>query len=313
MKKHFIRDITPGDKVDDLFVLMDKALSTTRKGKSFLNLSLSDRSGKAPAKVWDNAEQLSSAAKVGEVVRVKGEAGEYRGEVQITVREMSPVPPDEVSPADFIPATGKDVDDLMARLIRLVESVKNDHVRALLESFLKEPDFARRFAASPAAKSMHHAYAGGLLEHVLSMAILADKLAHHYEGVDRDLLIAGAVLHDIGKVEELGVSTGIDYTDEGRLLGHIVMGLCMVERRIADIDGFDPKTAMLLKHMMASHHGAQEFGSPQPPKTLEAVLLNYIDEIDARINGIRSFMDQQDPDEPWTPFHRLLMRQFYKP
>ena len=168
------------------------------------------------------------------------------------------------------------------------------------------------FKRAPAAKKMHHAYIGGLLEHTLSMTLLADKIAGHYSGVDRDLLIAGAVLHDIGKLRELSYQNTIDYTDEGRLLSHITIGIEMVNAKIAAIEGFPKETADLVKHMIVSHHGTRAFGSPEPPKTIEAVLLNYIDEIDSRVNAIREFMAADDADEPWTAYHRLLERQFFK-
>jgi len=158
---------------------------------------------------------------------------------------------------------------------------------------------------------MHHAYIGGLLEHTLSMTLLAEKLAGHYSGVDMDLLIAGILFHDVGKVREFEYQYRIDYTDEGRLLSHIVIGLQMLEDKIKAIEGFPPQTALLLKHLIVSHHGAREFGSPEVPKTIEAVLLNYIDEIDSKVNAVRSFMSAENSAASWTSYHRLLGRHFY--
>jgi 3'-5' exoribonuclease len=159
---------------------------------------------------------------------------------------------------------------------------------------------------------MHHAYIGGLLEHCLSMAVLADKIARHYSGIDRDRLLAGVVLHDIGKVREFDYEYAIDYSDEGRLLGHIAIGLEMIEEKIRDLPDFPEEERRLLQHMVVSHHGALEFGSPEPPKTMEAVLLHYIDEIDSKINGIREFLASQSPEEGWSPYHRILGRHFYR-
>jgi len=158
---------------------------------------------------------------------------------------------------------------------------------------------------------MHHAYIGGLLEHTLSMALLVDRIAGHYSGIDRDLLLAGTMLHDIGKIKEFEYQTKIDYSDEGRLLNHIVIGLQMIDERLREIKDFPEEQVFMLKHLIVSHHGSREFGSPEPPKTIEAVLLYYIDEIDAKVNGIRDFISSEDPDSVWTSFHKVFDRYFY--
>jgi 3'-5' exoribonuclease len=181
-----------------------------------------------------------------------------------------------------------------------------------MEVFWSDPELTARFKRAPAAKMMHHAYIGGLLEHCLSMALLADKVARHYSGVDRDRLMVGAVLHDIGKVREFDYRHRIDYSDEGRLVGHIAIGLEMIDEKIRMVKDFPEEERRLLKHMIVSHHGQQEYGSPEPPKTVEAVLLHYIDEIDSKVNGIREFIAAQSEEEPWTPYHRVLGRHFYR-
>ena len=184
-------------------------------------------------------------------------------------------------------------------------------LRKLIEAFWNDNELVHRFKTAPAAKKMHHAYIGGLLEHTLSMVSLSDKIASHYSGIDRDLLLTGAILHDIGKTKELEYEFKIDYTDEGRLLSHIVIGLKMIDEKLSTIENFPEDQLLLLKHLIVSHHGSQEFGSPEPPKTIEAVLLNYIDEIDSKVNGIRDFIATEDPNEDWTSFHRILGRHFY--
>jgi 3'-5' exoribonuclease len=201
---------------------------------------------------------------------------------------------------------------MFQRLVKITESLTTPYLKKLFDAFWKDKEFVRKFKTAPAAKKMHHAYIGGLLEHTLSMTSLADKVAGHYSGIDRDLLVSGAVLHDIGKIDEFEYQFKIDYTDEGRLLNHIVIGIKMVDEKLSGIEDFPEDRIFLLKHMMVSHHGAREFGSPEPPKTIEAVLLNYIDEIDSKVNGIRDFMAAEDPNETWTSYHRLLGRQFYK-
>jgi 3'-5' exoribonuclease len=181
-----------------------------------------------------------------------------------------------------------------------------------LEAFWRDEAWVGKFKRAPAAKMMHHAYIGGLLEHTVSMTSLAEKIAAHYGGVDRDLLLTGAVLHDIGKIEEFDYQLRIDYADQGRLVSHIVIGIRMLEDKLREVTGFPEDQAWLLKHMIISHHGSREFGSPEPPKTIEAILLNYIDEIDAKVTGVREFMAADESNETWTSYHRMLGRHFYK-
>ena len=200
---------------------------------------------------------------------------------------------------------------MFIRLNALTDTIASPDLKSLMDAFWSDAQFVEMFKQAPAAKKMHHAYVGGLLEHTLSMALLADKVAGHYGGVDRDLLLVGAVLHDVGKVRELSYHHNIDYTDEGRLLSHIVIGIQMVEDKIRSLNGFPSELATMVKHLIVSHHGARDFGSPEPPKTIEAVLLNYVDEIDSRVNAIREFMAIEAQGETWTPYHRLLERQFY--
>lgn len=311
-KRRYIGEIQPGDRVDEVFVLAAKTLGHKKDGKPYLTLTLADKSGQVAGVVWDQVEQIGSAANAGDFVRVGALAGEYRGQLQLVVKSMDSVSAETVDPEDFLPATARDVEQMFDRLVALTDTLTTPHLKALLQAFWDDPDFVRAFKRSPAAKMMHHAYLGGLLQHTLSMALLAEKIAGHYTGVDRDLLLTGAVLHDIGKLGELSCDHHIDYTDEGRLLSHIIIGVEMVDRKIRTIEAFPPKLAGLVKHLVVSHHGSREFGSPEPPKTIEAVLLNYIDEIDARVNSIREFMSSEDPEAAWTSYHRLLERHFYK-
>ena len=311
-KKQFVKDLTPGVRVDDLFVLAERALAHKKDGNPYMNVVLADRSGQIKGVAWDRVEQMAAAVAAGEIIRVSGNVSEYRGAPQLVVRNMVAVDQSLVDAADYIPATDLDVDKLFERLVNLTRSVQTPWIRALFENFWADPDFVARFKRAPAAKMMHHAYIGGLLVHCLSMAVLADKLAGHYSGVDRDLLIAGAILHDVGKVREFDFMTAIDYSDEGRLLSHIVIGLEMVEKRLQALADVPRDQANLLKHLIVSHHGAPEFGAVEPPKTIEAVLLHYIDEIDSKINAIREFMAKDATGDTWTAYHRVLGRHFYR-
>jgi 3'-5' exoribonuclease len=311
-KRKFVSGIAAGDGFSDVFVLAEKSMAHKRDGNPFLTMVLADNSGQIKGVVWDNVAQIASSADAGDFVRVNAHAGEYRGVLQLVVKSMAAVSAADVTPEDFLPASTRDADKMFERLKALTDTIASPGLRSLMDACWNDADLVRRFKRAPAAKKMHHAYLGGLIEHTLSMALLADKVAGHYSGVDRDLLIVGAVLHDIGKIRELAYDVNIDYTDEGRLLSHIAIGLEIVHAKIQSLTEISSEQAALIKHMIVSHHGARAFGSPEPPKTIEAVLLNYIDEIDSRVNGIREFMAADDPDASWTAYHRLLERQFYK-
>ncbi|MDH4206446.1 MAG: CRISPR-associated endonuclease Cas3'' [Desulfobacteraceae bacterium] len=312
MKKRFITDIKAGDRVDDIFVLSEKILSQKRDGNNFLNVTLSDKTGTIKGVVWDNVDQIAAGITSGDFAHVNGSVSEYKGTLQVVIKKMEPFSPDRIDPSDFLPQTSRDIEGLFDRLMKIAETITTDYLKALIDAFFKDKEFVNKFKTAPAAKKMHHAYIGGLLEHTLSMASLADKIAGHYSGIDRDLLLSGAILHDIGKIDEFEYQFKIDYSDKGRLLNHIVIGIKMVDDKLSGIEHFPEDQMLLLKHMIVSHHGTREFGSPEPPKTIEAVLLNYIDEIDSKVNAIRDFIASEDPDETWTSYHRLLERHFYK-
>lgn len=312
MKKRFITDIKAGDRVDDIFVLSEKILSQKRDGNNFLNVTLSDKTGTIKGVVWDNVDQIAAGITSGDFAHVNGSVSDYRGTLQVVIKKMEPFSPDRIDPSDFLPKTSRDIEGMFERLVKRADSITTDYLKALIDAFFKDKEFVKKFKTAPAAKKMHHAYIGGLLEHTLSMVSLADKIAGHYSGINRDLLLSGAILHDIGKIDEFEYQFKIDYSDKGRLLNHIVIGIKMVDDKVSGIEHFPEDQMLLLKHLIVSHHGTREFGSPEPPKTIEAVLLNYIDEIDSKVNAIRDFIASEDPDETWTSYHRLLERHFYK-
>lgn len=312
MKNQFINEIKLGDFVDDIFVLSEKILSQKKDGNNFLNVTLSDKTGTVKGVVWDNVDQISAGVSSGDFVHIRGSVNEYREAFQLVIKNMEKCSADVINPSDFLPTTSRDIDSMFERLSRITASIKNAYFKKLIEAFWNDKEFVHKFKTAPAAKKMHHAYIGGLLEHTLSMVSLADKVAGHYSGINRDLLLAGATLHDIGKIKEFEYKFSIDYSDAGRLLSHIVMGIEMIDEKLAGIEDFPKDKMLLLKHMIVSHHGAREFGSPEPPKTIEAVILNYIDEIDSKVKGIRDFIATEDPNETWTSFHRMLGRHFYK-
>jgi 3'-5' exoribonuclease len=255
---------------------------------------------------------MAAVASAGDLVHVEGGVSEYRNELQLVVKDMVYQPSNSADPADFLPTSKRNIDVMLERLIGVTRALKTDCLRDLFEVFWMDMEFVNRFKSSPAAKKMHHAYVGGLLEHTLSMALLTERIAGHYSGIDMEMVLAGTILHDIGKIKELSCGYNFEYSDEGRLLSHIIIGLQILDEKLKLVPDFPEEKANLLKHMIISHHGNREFGSPEPPKTLEAVLLNYIDEMDSKINCIRDYITAEDTNESWTGYHRLLERHFYR-
>jgi 3'-5' exoribonuclease len=312
MTRCFVSELVAGSTVDEVFLLAERNLAHKKDGNPFLNLTLADRSGQVKGVLWDQVERIAATVAEGDFVQVRGLVGEYRNSLQLVVKDMVRIPAERVDPADFLATTTRDVVKMLDRLKEMTGRMQSPHLKALFEAFWEDGAFVAAYCRAPAAKRMHHAYIGGLLEHTLSMAVLAELIAGHYSGVDRDLLLAGVILHDVGKIRELDCANRIDYSDEGRLLSHIVIGLSILDDVLRRIPQFPQAQAQLLRHMIVSHHGAREFGSPEPPKTIEAVLLHYIDEMDSRVNSIRDYLAQDLAEGSWTPYHRLLERHFYK-
>lgn len=312
MTKRFVDELVAGSAIDEVFLLAQRNMAHKKDGNPFLNVTLADRSGQVKGVVWDQVERIAAAVAEGDFVHVRAQVGEYRGGLQVVVKDMARVPEDQVDAGDFMVATSRDVTKMVERLKEMTGRMQTLHLKALFDAFWADEAFVAAYTRAPAAKLMHHAYIGGLLEHTLSMAVLSEMIAGHYSGVDRDMLLAGVILHDAGKIRELEYTRRIDYTDEGRLLSHIVIVLSMLDEKLRQVPDFPEVQAQLLKHLIISHHGTRAFGSPEPPKTIEAVLLNYIDEMDSRVNSVRSYVAQDASDGSWTPYHRLLERHFYK-
>jgi len=312
-KTTFIETLQEGDRIDELFLVKSARLSETRAGKPYLVLTVMDKSGELSGPIWDNAERFQAICQPGECIRVKGGVQSYRDKLQLKVDEVTPVAREEIDMADFLPATIHSRTEMAADLQTIARSVTNPFLRRLLGRFFQKGEIWERFQDAPAAKGIHHAYVGGLLEHTLSMARVADMLAEHYEGVDRSLLIAGAMLHDLGKIEELYMENGvIDYTARGRLKGHLVIGSEMVGRAAMQIADFPEELLEQLQHLILSHHGRQEYGSPTVPMTVEAFLLNYIDELDSKMNVLEQLRRKLNSTEmSWSDYQRSLERYLY--
>lgn len=314
MKKVFVEAIRERDWVDTPFLVRDKIMAMAKNGKPYMTLKLIDRSGEVEARVWDRVDEYGDLFAKDDFIRVQGKASVYLGKMQLVVQELSRLADDQVDLADFLPVAQRSAAEMEQELRAKVESMQSQgHLRRLLEAFLADEDFLQHYRTAPAAKSMHHAYLGGLLEHSLAVADLADDICRRYPSLNRDLLLTGALLHDVGKVAELCYARSFDYTDAGKLLGHIVMGVEMVDAKAREIPGFPTEVLVLVKHLLLSHHGQYEYGSPKRPKTLEALVLNFIDDMDAKINGVRTHIERE-PDNPstWTSYHRLYDRYFFK-
>ncbi|HEY6873285.1 MAG TPA: HD domain-containing protein [Geobacteraceae bacterium] len=313
MGKMFVSDIRDRSQVDTVFLVREKITAMAKNGKPYLTLKLMDKSGEVEGKVWDNVDQVSAAFDKDDFIAVRSKATVYLGKMQLVIAELKRVPDQEVNLADFLPEAGRTIGEMVGELTALLATITDPHLKLLLSAFFDDPAFMSLYSSAPAAKGMHHVYLGGLLEHSLAVAKLVDRIVPLYQGINRDLLIAGALLHDVGKVREMTYSRSFDYTDEGKLLGHITIGVEMLHEKIAAIGGIPREMAMLLKHMLLSHHGQYEFGSPKRPKTVEATILNYLDDLDSKINGIRSHIGREpESGSRWTSYHRLYDRYFYK-
>ncbi|MBN1277802.1 MAG: HD domain-containing protein, partial [Deltaproteobacteria bacterium] len=307
----WIKDITKEASISGSYLVKQKRVGTTRNGNPFISITISDRTGDLEAKIWDGVEGLSDLFSEGDIVEIEGFAGIYRDQIQATVSGLK-LQDGKFDPEIFMESSPFDTSEMMASLREILKEIKNVHLIALIDRLLNDRRFLELFKKAPAAKNLHHSYLGGLLEHTLSVCRLSAITAIHYPQLDRDLLIAGAFLHDIGKTRELKYDLSIDYTDEGRLLGHIVIGSAMLDRKIGECRNFPEELAVRLKHMMLSHHGQYEFGSPKRPKFLEAFALSMLDDLDAKIAGISRIMDADRQKGPWTEFNRLFDRYLLK-
>ncbi len=309
-----INKLKKNEAVKGRLLVAEIHLSHTKEGKPFLKLALMNRTGRIEGILWEKAEQAFRAVRQGWLVEVQGSVGIYQQEPQIKLQAISPVPEEEQDLSGFLPSSSRSKKEMKDEIHRVIGEIRNPFLRRLLEDIFRDPDVWDAFSRAPAAKGMHHAFLGGLLEHSLSLVRLVQLALKNYPFLDQDLMIAGALLHDLGKARELSPELGFDYTDEGRLLGHILIGLALIEKKISAIPEFPGPLATNLKHIVASHHGELEFGSPKQPVTLEACCLHMLDSLDAKLLGIHEYMKKEaQGNKQWTPFHRVHQRFFYIP
>jgi 3'-5' exoribonuclease len=309
MKSAFVAELQDGQVVASFFLVREKEIRTSaNSGKSWLRLALADRTGTIEAKMWENFTELAQTFDREDIVCVRGRVKLYRGERELTVDQILRAVEADYALDDFLPHTKQDVQQLYSQLREEISAVRNPWLRRLLVSFVEDPQLAVKLKRAPAAMTMHHAYLGGLLEHIVSLCGLAKKITQHYPEVDGELLLTGIVLHDIGKTEELCYQRAIGYTTEGQLLGHIVIGLGMVQQRIAAIPDFPRTLAVLVEHLIVSHHGSYEFGSPKLPAVREAVLLSHLDDLDSKMAAMCETLSQAGAEELWTERNAALRR-----
>jgi 3'-5' exoribonuclease len=296
MKDIYIADLAnfeEGKLFDSFFLVLLKQQRTTKSNKPYLNLILGDKTGQLEGRVWEpNDPRIAKDFERGDVVKARGSASRFDDRLQMKVDQLRVALPNEVDKTDLMPSTTQDVGVLWRALLSFIASFHNADLKLLLSTMLADPALAEAFREAPAAKQLHHAWLGGLLEHVVSLLTLADRIAPHYPLLDRDLLLTGVILHDIGKVHELSWEIGFEYTVEGSLLGHIQMGAALTERTIDSLPNFPPRLKTLVLHMILSHHGKLEFGSPKLPMTPEALALSFIDDLDAKMQAIQNEFDK---------------------
>jgi len=312
--KTYVNEIKETEDVDSLFLVKEKTSGVTKTGNTYLKLKLIDRSGEMEGRIWTSVETFINSFEKDDFVWVKGKAVSFLERLQLNISHIERVAEETILFSDFLPVAERDIGEMLQSLIGISQQVKNQHLSQLLSLFWEDKSFLERFKLAPASKQLHHTYLGGLLEHTLSVAQLVLKNACHYEGLNLDLLLTASILHDLGKVDELSYIRAFDYSDEGRLLGHIILGIERVEEKIRRLPDFPKDISTLLKHLLLSHHGQYIWGSPKRPMTLEAVMLHYLDDMDAKINGIRQFIKTQVQEgSRWSAYHRTFDQFFYVP
>ena len=313
MKNVYVNNIKEREWIEAPFLVRDKIIGMAKNGRPYLSLKLMDCTGEVEGRIWENVDEISARFDKDDFIEVAGKASVYMGKMQLVIQQLSRLDETVVDLADFLPVAGRSIPEMVEELSAVVAAMQEPALKTLMEKFLADADFMAAYSRAPAAKAMHHVYLGGLLEHSLAVARLAEDICSRYPDLNRDLLMTGALLHDVGKVAELRYQRAFEYTDAGKLLGHIVIGVEMVDQKIRDIEDFPETLSIHLKHLLLSHHGQYEYGSPKRPKTIEAVILNFLDDLDSKINGVRTHIDREpDSDSSWTRYHRHYDRYFYK-
>ena len=316
--RRFIRDLLSGVSVDQLFLVRDKDYRVTKSGSPYIVCTLCDKTGAIPTRMWQATETLYNSIPLEGFLQVKGRVEDYRGSLQLVIDACRPWPSDKVDLADFLSVSDKDVETMWSELLEIVRGIKDPPLRLLIKKFVEDRDLVAGFKKCPAAMQMHHAFMGGLLEHTLNVARLAQAVLPLYPQVNADLVLAGVFLHDIGKTAELSAGLAMSYTDQGQLVGHIMLAALWVAQKAAQVaaetgEDFPQRTVDLLQHIILSHHGEYEYGSPKLPMIPEAFVVHYLDNLDAKIFMTTSAIDKDpDPSSSFTAWLPQLQARIYK-
>jgi len=311
MKEFFLSDCPQFENkiITSSFVVSTKQVKPKKSGEPYLALTLTDRCGQIEAKMWDNVEDALDAFEQDDFLKIKGLLNKYKNRFQITIHKLRRLSDTEVDFADYLPKTTKDIDELWRTLDDFVSSFQDPHLRSLVQAFMSDPEIAAAYRNAPAAKTLHHAYIGGLLDHVVSLFRSCDLLCRNYPQVNRDLLLTGVFLHDIGKIHELTYMRSFSYTTRGQLLGHMIIELEMLQAKLAQFPDFPSAMKTLLEHLIISHHGHYEFGSPKLPMFPEALMLHYLDDLDSKMESMRAHFEREaGSDSSWTSYNSSLGR-----
>lgn len=312
MKRQFVKDLKPKTVVSDIFYVQSRELKDRRDGGQFLRFELGDKTGVIPAVMWEDIAATAATVHTGDFVLVNGVVGEYSGRQQLTISLIQPVPAHEIQGEDFLRVSRYPRDEMLREAFSYLAEVTDDHLRRLLETVFADPETVRRFQTAPGGARVHHAYLGGLLEHTLFMLRASRLIKETYPETDYPLLVTGILLHDIGKIDEYVYDKVIEHTDEGRLLGHVVMGYRRVDRAISELPDFPEERAKMVLHMILSHHGEMEFGAPKTPKFVEAYLLHMLDHLDAWVAMFREVAENNQSGR-WTEYHSFLETHVFLP
>src|SRR4051812_27111470 len=311
MKEFFIEQASAFENqtITTSFVVASKQIKPKKSGEPYLALTLADRSGQIEAKMWDGVPETIPLFEQDDFVKIRGLLNRYNGRFQLTVHKLRRMEDNEVDFADYLPKTSKDVNQLWQTLVNFVASFQDAHLRGLVNSFISDPEIERAYKNAPAAKTLHHAYIGGLLDHVVSLFTSCDLICRNYPHINRDLVLTGAFLHDIGKIHELSYARSFTYTTKGQLLGHMIIELEMLHHKLAGLPDFPDEYKVLIEHLIISHHGQYEFGSPKLPMFPEALLLHYMDDLDSKIEAMRAHFEKElGSESEWTGYNPSLGR-----
>ncbi|HET8827054.1 MAG TPA: HD domain-containing protein [Terriglobales bacterium] len=311
MKEFFLSDCARFENkvVVSSFVVISKQVKPKKTGEPYLALTLGDRCGQIEAKMWDNVEDSLDAFEQEDFLKIKGLLNKYKNRFQLTIHKLRKLGDSEIDFGDYLPKTTKDVEELWRTVVEFVATFKDPNLRALVQSFIADPEIAEAYKNAPAAKSLHHAYIGGLLDHVVSLLRSCDLVCRNYPQINRDLLLTGAFLHDIGKIHELTYNRSFSYTSRGQLLGHMIIELEMLQKKLTGLPNFPDEMKTLIEHLIISHHGQYDFGSPKLPMFPEALMLHYLDDLDSKMESMRAHFEREAENESsWTSYNASLGR-----